>query len=70
MDQAQRTESELISQIDNVRKEQETLNEKLSQIMEVAISKPLEEKVVLIGDMKEIQIKITGWWQFNFCPKI
>ena len=53
------TEVELISQIDNVRGEQELLNSKLSRILEEAISKPLEEKVVFITEMKDIQSKIS-----------
>ena len=53
------TEVELISQIDNVRGEQELLNSKLSRILEEAISKPLEEKVVFIAVMKDIQSKIS-----------
>ena len=53
------TEVELISQIDNVRGEQELLNAKLSRILEEAISKPLEEKVVFIAEMKDIQSKIS-----------
>ena len=52
------TEGELISQIDNVRGEQELLNVKLSRILEEAVSKPLEEKMVFISEMKEIQSKI------------
>ena len=53
------TEVELISQIDNVRGEQELLNSKLSRILEEAMSKPLEEKVVFITEMKDIQSKIS-----------
>ena len=52
------TEGELISQIDIVSGKQELLNVKLSRIMKEAVSKPLEEKVVFISEMKEIQSKI------------
>ena len=53
------TEGELITQIGNVRGEQEHLNMKLTRILEEAISKPLEEKAVFIAEMKEIQTKIS-----------
>ena len=53
------TEGELIAQIVTLRGEQELLNIKLTTLLREGASKPLEEKVVLINEMREIPIKIS-----------